>query len=209
MPDRPGSELARSGRRGNRPSPPADGGPLLTLPNALTLLRVVLVPVILWLLVAGTPATRWWAFGIFVFAAVTDTVDGWAARRFAAVTRWGQLADPLADKVLVGGSLMSLAAVGRLPWWAVLVIAAREIGISLLRVGLLKRRDVVMPASAWGKGKTLLQVLAVAAFLLPGAPAALRWTLLYAAVALTLLSGLDYAVRGVRLVRMRDPERVG
>lgn len=208
MPDRRGSDLARPGRRGDPPSPPAGRGRLLTLPNALTLLRVALVPVILWLLVASTPATRWWAFGIFVFAAVTDTVDGWAARRFAAVTRWGQLADPLADKALIGGSLMSLAAVGRLPWWAVLVIAAREIGISLLRVGLLRHRDVVMPASPWGKGKTVLQVVAVAAFLLPGAPAALRWPLLYAAVVLTLVSGLDYAVQGVRLARAADPEGV-
>lgn len=173
----------------------------LNAANLLTALRVALVPVILWLLVADTDAARWWAFGIFVFAAFTDTIDGWAARRWEAVTAWGQLADPVADKLLIVGALASLAAVGRLPWWAVLVIVAREIAVTLLRVKLVVRQELVMPASVWGKVKTVSQVVAVAAFLLPGAPVWLRWSLLGVAIALTVLSGVEYGFRAGRLAR--------
>lgn len=189
------------------PAIPAGSLPCSTLnpANLLTALRVALVPVILWLLVADTPATRWWAFGIFVFAAVTDTVDGWAARRWQAVTPLGQLADPIADKLLIVGSLASLAAVGELPWWAVLVIVAREIAVTLLRATLVLRQRLVMPASLWGKVKTVSQVVAVAAFLLPGAPAWLRWWLLGGAIALTVLSGVEYGFRAGRLSRSSGP----
>ena len=101
----------------------------LNVPNALTFLRALLVPVILVLLFQRDDESRWWAFGIFVFAAATDSIDGWVARRWHGVTRWGQLADPIADKMLIVGALASLAAVGEIPWWAVVVIVAREVGI--------------------------------------------------------------------------------
>lgn len=175
----------------------------LNVPNLLTFLRALLVPVILWLLLLDgeTDATRWWAFGIFVFAAATDSIDGWVARRWHGVTRWGQLADPLADKLLIIGSLASLALVGELPWWAVTVIVAREVAVTLLRLRLVRRLDLVMPASAWGKLKTVSQVVAVGAFLLPGMAAGVRNVLLGAAVLLTIWSGVEYAFRANRLAR--------
>ncbi len=174
--------------------------------NTVTFLRVLLVPVILWLLLAETDGgtERWWAFGIFVFAAATDSVDGWVARRYHGVTRWGQLADPIADKLLIVGALASLAFVGELPWWAVTVIVARELSVTLLRVVLVRRRDLVMPASPWGKIKTVSQVIAVAAFLLPGMPEVAARRLLDLAVVLTIWSGIEYAFRAGRLARNGD-----
>jgi CDP-diacylglycerol---glycerol-3-phosphate 3-phosphatidyltransferase len=180
----------------------------LTWPNALTALRALLVPVILVLLLVGTDAAAWWAFGVFLFAAATDTVDGWAARRWQGVTRWGQFADPIADKLLIIGTLMTLAALGPLPWWAVIVIVVREAAVTVLRVVLVRNSGVVMPASVWGKAKTVSQVAAVAAFLLPRLPEAAQFTLLYVAVALTVVSGLDYALRAQRLAaRTQAAER--
>jgi CDP-diacylglycerol--glycerol-3-phosphate 3-phosphatidyltransferase len=166
----------------------------LNIPNAFTFLRVLLVPVILWLLtVDGTPA-RWWAFGVFVFAAFTDALDGWVARKFHGVTRWGQLADPLADKLLVLGALASLALVGEVAWWAVLVILAREVAVTALRVRLVTRLRLVLPASKAGKIKTITQIIAVSAYLAPSVSMLAADVLLYLAVAATVASGLQYAV---------------
>jgi CDP-diacylglycerol--glycerol-3-phosphate 3-phosphatidyltransferase len=174
------------------------------LPNGLTFLRALLVPVILWLLLqeGDTDTTRWWAFGIFVFAAATDSIDGWVARRFHGVTRWGQLADPIADKLLIIGSLASLAYVGELPWWAVVVIVSREVAVTVLRVRMVRRVDVVMPASGWGKAKTVSQVIAVAAYLWPTIGATPRELLLNLAVVMTVWSGIEYAFRAGRVARM-------
>jgi CDP-diacylglycerol---glycerol-3-phosphate 3-phosphatidyltransferase len=190
------------------PEPDPDGPPAdatephwFNFPNGLTFLRALLVPVILWLLVQDSDTLRWWAFGIFLFAAATDSVDGWVARRYQGITRWGQLADPIADKLLIIGSLASLAYVGELPWWAVSVIVTREVAVTLLRVQLVRRRDLVMPASVWGKVKTLSQVVAVAAYLWPTVGATLREVLLQVAIVLTIWSGIDYAFRAGRLAR--------
>ena len=178
------------------------------VPNLLTFLRALLVPVILWLLAVDTDgdAARWWAFGIFLFAAATDSIDGWVARRWHGVTRWGQLADPIADKLLIIGSLASLALVGDLPWWAVNVIVVRELAVTMLRVRLVRRLGLVMAASAWGKAKTVAQVVAVAAFLVPGMPSAVTTPLLHVAVALTVWSGIEYAFRAGRLARAQRNE---
>ncbi len=173
----------------------------LNLPNALTFLRALLVPVILWLLAKEDRGAQWWAFGIFVFAAATDSIDGWVARRWHGVTRWGQLADPIADKLLIIGALASLAAVDKLPWWAVVVITGREAAVTLLRLRLVRGLDLVMPASHWGKAKTISQVVAVGAFLWPGVALGLRLALLYGAIALTLWSGVEYGFRAGRLAR--------
>ncbi len=171
------------------------------LPNAVTFLRALLVPVILFLLAQDDPAARWWAFGIFIFAAWTDSIDGWVARRYNGVTRWGQLADPIADKMLIIGSLASLAAVGQLPWWAVFVIVTREVAVTILRLVLVQRLGLVMPASVWGKIKTVSQVVAVIAYLWPGANETLRWVCLGIAIVLTIFSGLEYAFRAGGLTR--------
>lgn len=177
----------------------------LNWPNALTFLRALLVPVILWLLVQDSEGhtLRWWAFGTFVFAALTDSIDGWVARRYAGVTRWGQLADPIADKLLIIGSLSSLAYIGELPWWAVSVIVVREVAVTLLRVQLVRRLGLVMPASPWGKFKTVSQVIAVAAYLWPMLSPTLREVLLNVAVALTVWSGIEYGFRAGHLARGR------
>lgn len=163
--------------------------------NALTLLRVGLVPVIAALLLIGTDATRWWALAIFSFAAVTDSIDGWVARRFLGPTRWGKLADPAADKALIIGSLAVLAFTGPFPWWAVVVIVIREVGVTLQRWWLV-RRDVVMSAGRLGKAKTISQIAAVIVYVSPGVVADARTGLLWLAVGLTVISGVDYAVRG-------------
>lgn len=164
------------------------------LPNAFTFLRVLLVPVVLWLLTLDSVAAGWWAFAVFVFAAVTDSFDGWIARRYNGITRWGQLADPLADKLLVLGALASLALLGRLWWWAVGVILLREALVTALRVRLVRRLRLVLPASKWGKLKTVTQILAVSAYLAPPVGDAVADALLLLAVAATIASGVAYAV---------------
>jgi CDP-diacylglycerol---glycerol-3-phosphate 3-phosphatidyltransferase len=184
------------------PAPASPGGepPWWNAANLLTVLRVFLVPVIGWLLILDHETARWWAFGIFLFAAWTDSIDGWLARRLVGVTRWGQLADPLADKALIVGTLAILAWVGPLPWWAVAVIIVREVAVTAQRT-MLVRRGVVMPASIFGKAKTLSQIFAITLYLLPEAPAQLRETALVVAVVITVLSGIEYAFRGKRLQR--------
>lgn len=176
----------------------------LSLPNVLTVVRLALVPVILLLLLTDTPTADRWAFAIFVVAALTDKIDGWVARRWQGVTRWGELADPIADKVLILGTLGTLAAMGRLPWWAVIVIALREVVVTVLRARLVSRYRLVLPASRWGKAKTLSQVIAVALFLLPSVADVARFAALYVAIGLTVVSGSHYAFEVARLVRDRD-----
>lgn len=184
---------------GTEPSP-------FNLANAFTFLRVLLVPIIgilLFLSAADEPgvtsATRWWAFAIFVFAAWTDSIDGWLARRLVGVTRWGQLADPVADKLLIIGSLGILAALGELPWWAVVVIIAREVAVTWQRAVLVRKLGVVMPASVWGKVKTVTQVLAVTLYLYPDVSQSVRQGALAIAVIATVGSGLEYVLRVRRL----------
>ncbi len=182
------------------------GPDALNLPNAFTFLRAVLVPVILWLLLQDGEGARWWAFWIFVVAALTDTADGWVARRYGTVTPFGQLADPLADKLLVVGVLASLALVGEVPWWAVAVIVVREVAVTVLRTKLVKAMGLVMPASASGKIKAVAQMIAIGAYLLPVLEGVTPDLLLYLAVVLTIWSGVDYAFRAGRLARAAREE---
>ena len=175
-----------------RPEPP-----VVNLANAFTMLRAFLVPVIAVFVFADSEAARWWAFAIFVFAALTDSIDGWVARRLIGVTRWGQLADPIADKALIIGSLAVLAINNELPWFAVAIIIAREVAVTGLRV-VLVRRGVVMPAGRFGKAKTVSQVVAVTLYLLPVVASEPAGWALAVAVVLTVASGIDYAMRGGR-----------
>lgn len=164
------------------------------IPNAFTFLRVLLVPVVLWLLTLDSVAADWWALGVFLFAAVTDSFDGWLARRYNGITRWGQLADPLADKLLVLGTLASLALVGQVWWWAVAVILVRDVVVTGLRVRLVRRLRLVLPASRWGKMKTVTQIVAVSAYLTPPVITPVADILLLLAVAATIGSGIAYVV---------------
>lgn len=173
------------------------------LPNAVTFLRAALVPLILVLLAIGDElqSARWWAFAIFVGAALTDTFDGWFARRIEGVTAFGAMADPLADKLLVVGTMASLALFAEIPWWMVVVITGREALVTLLRVLVVRRAGVVVPATMWGKVKTVAQIVAIAAVILPLAGGIFVTSLLVAAVLLTVGSGLDYLWRARTLVR--------
>lgn len=182
---------------GDHPAEARAEPPWFNLANAFTMLRAFLVPVIAVFVFAEGDTARWWAFAIFVFAALTDSIDGWVARKLIGVTRWGQLADPIADKALIIGSLAVLAINGELPWLAVVIIMVREVAVTVMRIALV-RRGVVLPAGKFGKAKTVSQVVAVTLYLLPGLPAALAYWSLVLAVVLTIASGVDYALRGAR-----------
>jgi CDP-diacylglycerol--glycerol-3-phosphate 3-phosphatidyltransferase len=189
-------------------APPAGPPPLLNIANVLTTVRLLLVPVFLALLMHGDGTDTGWrlaAFGVFAAAAVTDRLDGELARRRGLVTAFGTIADPIADKALIGAALIGLSLLGQLGWWITLVIMGREIGITLLRFAVL--RHGIIPASRGGKAKTLAQTVAIGLFVLPldALPAAegpanwLRWAVLYVAIALTAVTGADYVLRAVRL----------
>lgn len=176
--------------------------PLVNAANALTALRLLLVPIFVGLVIASEmtrPAWRIIACLTFAFASATDLVDGWIARRFHLVTAFGKVADPIADKALTGTALILLSAYGRVPWWVTLVILVREVGVTVIRFWVI--RYGVIPASHGGKAKTALQILAIVWYLWPVPPALAvvgPW-ILGAAVAVTLLTGLDYLLRAVRL----------
>jgi CDP-diacylglycerol--glycerol-3-phosphate 3-phosphatidyltransferase len=178
-----------------------------TLPNALTVVRIALVPVfvVAFLQDGGTSVGgRLAATGVFVLAAVTDKVDGWLARRWGQITDLGKLLDPIADKLLIGTALCLLSWAGELPWWITVVVLVRELGITVMRFFLL--RYLVLPASRGGKLKTALQSVAIGLFLLPLAhlPLALgwiAWVVMAAAVVVTVVTGADYVRAAVRIRR--------
>jgi len=172
---------------------------LVNLPNGLTVLRLLLVPVFVGFLVAGGTASRVVAFFVFGVASVTDLLDGQLARRSGMVTDFGKIADPIADKALTGAALVGLSLLGELPWWITVVIAVREIGVTLLRFWVI--RHGVIPASRGGKAKTLVQIVGIVFYLLPFPDwfNVVRWIVIGAAVVLTVVTGIDYVIRAVRL----------
>jgi len=172
------------------------------IPNTVTFLRAALVPLILVLLAVGDELVlaRWWAFLVFVFAALTDTFDGWVARRLRGVSAFGAFADPVADKLLIVGTLAALALFGELPWWVFTVITGREALVTLLRVIIVRRSGVVVPATGWGKLKTVMQIVAVAAVILPLTGGLFVDGLIGLALILTVGSGLDYLWRARMLI---------
>ena len=175
-----------------------------TVPNLLTLVRLLLVPVLAVLLLSeggADPTLRWAATAVFVIAAITDLADGEIARRSGTVTTLGKIADPVADKALTGVALIGLSLLGALPWWVSLVILGREIAVTVLRFVVI--RHGVIPASRGGKAKTVAQVIAIALYLAPLAAWAdpVRVVAMAIAVTLTVVTGIDYAVRARRLTR--------
>lgn len=175
------------------------------LPNALTVGRLLLVPV--FIVVAWTGLSRpdptWqaWAALVFLGAAVTDLVDGELARRTGQVTSFGAIVDPIADKALTGSALVLLSWFDLLPWWVTLVVLGREIGVTWLRFWVI--RHGVIAASRGGKLKTALQILAITLYLLPiasGGQVVAQWVMA-AAVVVTLATGGDYVVRALALRR--------
>ena len=175
--------------------------PVYNLPNALTLGRLLVVPVFgVLLLRAGDDAdVRVLLWGLFTAACLTDVLDGRLARRRGQVTGFGIMADPIADKALVGSALVGLSLLGELSWLATVVVLGRELAVTLLRMWVA--RHGLIPASRGGKLKALTQNIAVAAYLLPltGVLAAVRGPLLVLAVVATVLTGLDYLAQALRL----------
>ncbi|OBB36661.1 MULTISPECIES: CDP-diacylglycerol--glycerol-3-phosphate 3-phosphatidyltransferase [unclassified Mycobacterium] len=174
--------------------------------NVLTGVRMALVPVFLAFLFVGDGHETFWriaAFVVFTVAVITDRFDGALARNYGMVTEFGTLADPIADKALIGAALIGLSMLGDLPWWITVVILIREIGITGLRFAVL--RHGVIPASRGGKLKTLVQGVAIGLFVLPlsGAWLAVAWVIMWAAVILTVLTGIDYVVSAIRDSRGR------
>jgi CDP-diacylglycerol--glycerol-3-phosphate 3-phosphatidyltransferase len=189
-------------------SPAAGAPPLLNIANVLTGVRLLLVPVFLVTLFVDHGQSVQWrlaAFGVFAVAAFTDRLDGQLARSRGLVTAFGTVADPIADKALTGSALVGLSVLGMVPWWATLVMMGREIAITLLRFAVL--RHGIIPASRGGKAKTLVQAVAIGFYLLPltelldadTAVAWLRGALLGLAVLLTVVTGVDYVLRALRL----------
>jgi CDP-diacylglycerol--glycerol-3-phosphate 3-phosphatidyltransferase len=182
----------------------------LNLPNLLTVARILAVPVIVVALLDETPNGDALAAAVFALAAITDGLDGYIARSRDAVTTFGKLVDPLADKLLIVAALISLVSLGRVAAWVAMVIIARELAVTVLRA-VAAEQGVVIAASWLGKLKTMLQVAAVFALII-WEPAPLGVDLLvYAAVALTVISGADYffglrkRVEEERMRRARQP----
>ena len=164
----------------------------LNLPNALTLVRILLVPVLVVALTVETPGGSTIAAIVFAAAALTDGLDGYIARSREAVTTFGKVMDPIADKLLIAAALISLVSLDRVAAWVAMVIIAREFAVSGLRVAA-GQQGIVIPASILGKAKTILQVAMVMALIAADDSGAV-WVqaLVYLAVLMTVVSGADY-----------------
>lgn len=184
--------------RPDRAGDPVSAASAVNLPNALTVARLLCVPLLIWLM--WVPGMRWWAVLVFVLASVTDFVDGALARRTGQVTTFGKVADPIADKAITGVALIGLSALGVLWWWVTVVILVREIGITLLRLWVI--RIGVIPATRGGKAKTVAQMMAITLLL---APVTATWwrgaayATMTVAVVLTVATGVDYVIKVVRM----------
>jgi CDP-diacylglycerol--glycerol-3-phosphate 3-phosphatidyltransferase len=130
------------------------------LPNILTMFRIVMIPVVMLMLQEGTPAMNFWAGWVYTFATITDALDGYLARKRGLVSVLGKFLDPLADKLLVMATLVLMVGMGRVPAWVVVIILARELSISMLRM-IASSEGVVIAAGEGGKAKTALQMVAV------------------------------------------------
>ncbi len=172
---------------------------IANIANIVTVARIFLAPLFIWMLLADDGqygVVRYLAAALFVFAIVTDTVDGHLARGRNLITDLGIILDPIADKILIGGALVALSILGELPWWITIVVLLREFGITIFRFAFLSK--IVIPASRGGKLKTVIQSVAIALFLVApwtflGAWAGwVSWAVMGVAVALTLYTGLEY-----------------
>ena len=165
-------------------------------PNIVSVVRVLLTPLLVWLILRENDTASYAAAAVFTVGAFTDGLDGYLARRHRMVTATGIWLDPLSDKIFVGVPIVTMTAIGTFPVWAAAVIITREVAVSVLRAYLGSKRTS-MPASTVAKMKTATQLLAIALYLLPleGGLDWLRLTVLMAAVALTVYSGVDYFVR--------------
>lgn len=180
----------------------------MNLPNKLTILRMIMIPffvVFLMLPIGGESVHRWIALVIFVAASLTDTLDGYIARRDHLVTDFGKFMDPLADKLLVCSAMICLVETGELPFWIVILIIAREFIISGFRQ-IAADNGIVIAASKWGKLKTICQMAMVILLLadFPGKPVyVLEQVLIWLALILTVVSLMDYLYKNRNVLSSR------
>jgi CDP-diacylglycerol---glycerol-3-phosphate 3-phosphatidyltransferase len=163
----------------------------LNIPNVLTVLRIMLVPVLIVALLGNTPAGDVLAAIVFALASLTDFVDGYIARARGHITTFGKLMDPLADKLLVVAALVSLVSLHRLAAWVAMIIIAREFAVTVLRM-FASQAGVIVPASMFGKVKTCVQIVTVLAVIAWHQQPLWVSLLIYLTVLVTVLSGLDY-----------------
>ncbi len=184
--------------------------PILNLPNILTFVRLLLVPVFAFLLPQSqdSDVIRWWATAVFGIAALTDFIDGYLARKYQLITNVGKIADPIADKLLIGTALIALSLEHTVSWWFTAIILIREIAITLLRFKVINRG--VIPASRGGKAKTISQIVAILAYLVPlnGWVDQVALLAMWSAVILTVATGIDYVFRAYRLPDSKSAESV-
>lgn len=172
----------------------------MNIPNSITIVRILLAPVFVYfLLVSPNPNSwqHWLATFVFVLAISTDGIDGAVARRTGKITNLGKILDPIADKALLGSSLVTLSYLGEIDWWITIAILAREFAVTLYRVIVVKNK--VIPASRSGKVKTILQGIAIGAVLAPFEIWVQAWSfveqgLLFLALGSTLISGVQFFV---------------
>jgi CDP-diacylglycerol--glycerol-3-phosphate 3-phosphatidyltransferase len=184
---------------------PSNEVPLLNIPNALTVARLFMVPIFGYLVLAieQTDSVQWASAIVFLIAALTDLVDGVWARRYGLVTNFGKIADPIADKALIGTALIALSIQGEIAWWVTGIIIFREVAITLMRFWVIKHG--VIPASRGGKVKTVSQIIAIVAFLIPlnSWVDAVAQMSLGVALALTITTGIDYIIKARVLPRAK------
>jgi CDP-diacylglycerol--glycerol-3-phosphate 3-phosphatidyltransferase len=197
--------MSMQGRVVSAGDTPASTG---NIANIITVVRIFMAPVFVWLLLDDNHALgllRYVAAGLFVVAIVTDSLDGYLARRQNLVTDFGKIVDPIADKVLIGGALVALSILGELWWWVTIVILIREFGITIFRFIVIRRN--VIPAVASGKLKTVFQAVAISLFLFPLWTIFgewvhwVNWVFMAIAFALTVISGIDFVVKYIRANR--------
>ncbi|MEV6753542.1 CDP-diacylglycerol--glycerol-3-phosphate 3-phosphatidyltransferase [Streptomyces sp. NPDC051214] len=199
-----GAQGAKPVRGGKLGAAAVNQASVWNVANLLTVIRLLLVPGFVMLLLADggyDPAWRAWAWAAFAVAMITDLFDGHLARTYNLVTDFGKIADPIADKAIMGAALICLSYLGDLPWWVTGVILGRELGITLLRFWVI--RFGVIPASRGGKMKTLWQGTAAGMYVLAltGPLATLRFWVMAVAVVLTVVTGLDYVRQAILLRR--------
>ncbi len=179
----------------------------LNLPNVLTLLRILLVPVLVVVLLGETENGDLWAAIVFGLASATDAMDGYLARTRNAITTFGKLMDPIADKLLIIAALVALVSLSRLAGWVAMVIIARELTVTVTRMQATQH-GVVIAANSWGKAKTTTQVVAIFFLIAIGEPTP-AWVdgLVYGMVAITIVSGVDYFFGLRRVLREAEARR--
>ena len=187
--------------------------PVVNIANALTVMRLVLVPVFIFMVLRGNDMGMLVATVVFTVAALTDKLDGYLARRLNLITNFGKLADPIADKALTISALVLLSYLGQLWWWVTIVIIVRELGITFMRMAMV-RKGAVMAASKGGKLKTTLQMVAIIGLLMPwklflpdtiaSGLIATAFCIMLVALLVTVVTGIDYVQQAITLNRAKD-----